>query len=172
MMALDQLKTTVPGATAETWHQHTNPDGRLGGWADNLASIGERASIGEGASIGEWASIGEGASIGKGASIGEWARIGERASIGEGARIGERASIGERAREAIDLGSYEGYRKAIAQIDGVAYIGAGCHWFTLEDAKKHWAGRAADRPITQAMLVMASEIARLKGWRESAGGGQ
>jgi len=148
MMALDQLKTTVPGATAETWHQHTNPDGRLGGWADNLASIGERASIGEGASIG------------KGASIGEWARIGER------------ASIGERAREAIDLGSYEGYRKAIAQIDGVAYIGAGCHWFTLEDAKKHWAGRAADRPITQAMLVMASEIARLKGWRESAGGGQ
>jgi len=142
MMALDQLKTTVPGATAETWHQHTNPDGRLGGWADNLASIGERASIGEGASIGEWA------------------------------RIGERASIGERAREAIDLGSYEGYRKAIAQIDGVAYIGAGCHWFTLEDAKKHWAGRAADRPITQAMLVMASEIARLKGWRESAGGGQ
>jgi len=172
MMALDQLKTTVPGATAETWHQHTNPDGRLGGWADNLASIGERASIGEGASIGEWASIGEGASIGEWASIGEGASIGKGASIGEWARIGERASIGERAREAIDLGSYEGYRKAIAQIDGVAYIGAGCHWFTLEDAKKHWAGRAADRPITQAMLVMASEIARLKGWRESAGGGQ
>jgi tetrahydrodipicolinate N-succinyltransferase len=59
------------------------------------ASIGYRASIGEGASIGDGASIGYCASIGDGASIGGGASIGYCASIGDGASIGGGASIGE-----------------------------------------------------------------------------
>ena len=90
----------------------------------------------------------------------------EGASIGERARIGEWARIGEGASDPIDLGSHEGYRKVIAQVDGVAYIGAGCRWFTLTEAASHWENRD-DRPITKAMLVFAREIARIKGWKEN-----
>ena len=134
------------------------------------ASIGEDASIGRGARIGERASIGDLASIGGGARIGEGASIGGGASIGRGASIGEDASIGEGASigpnsvGAIDLGSVDGYRKCIAQINGVAYIGAGCRWFPLAKALHHWGNHAEDRRLTMCLMQSAVAIAALKGW--------
>ena len=143
-------------------------------------AIGERATIGEGATIGEWAAIGERATIGERAAIGEeaaigdgarigaWARIGEGARIGEWARIGERAAIGPKSSDAVDLGWADGYRKCVAQVDGVAYIGAGCRWFTLDSAIAHWAAApAGTRDLTRCLLQSASHIAGLRGWRTS-----
>ena len=151
------------------------------------ARIGEGASIGEGARIGAWAHICEGAHIGDRAHIGAWARIGEEARIGAWARIGDRASIGawahigawasigdraiigegahigEGAEESIDLGWADGYRKCIAQVKGVAYIGAGCRWFTLADALKHW-GSKPNRELTMCLMQSAVFIAGYKGW--------
>ena len=99
----------------------------------------------------------------------DWIEEGARASIGEGASIGARASIGEGARigdkshEAIDLGWADGYRKCIAQIDGVAWIGAGCRWFTLHDALAHWS-KKENREVTMCLMQSAISIAKLKGW--------
>lgn len=90
--------------------------------------------------------------------------LGHGVHIGDGVHIGARAKIGARATDAIDLGDYEGYRKMLAQVDGTAYIGAGCRWFTLREAREHWTGRA-DRPISLAMLDFAEAIAKARGWK-------
>ncbi len=79
-------------------HQHTNPDGNLGGWVDDTAKVASGVTILLGASIGYLASIGYRASIGDRASIGYLASIGDRARIGDRASIGYLASIGDRAR--------------------------------------------------------------------------
>ena len=110
------------------------------------------------------ASIGEGASIGALASIGERARIGARASIGEWAIIGEGARIGRNSTDAVDLGWADGYRKCIAQVDGVAYIGAGCRWFTLAEAIEHWTNKQ-DRALTMCLMQSAISVAGLRGWK-------
>ena len=117
---------------------------------------GAHIAIGERATIGEWARIGERA------TIGEWARIGEWAAIGEGAAIGPKSS------DAVDLGWADGYRKCVAQVGGVAYIGAGCRWFTLDSAIAHWAAApAGTRDLTRCLLQSAIHIAGLRGWRTS-----
>ena len=122
------------------------------------------ASIGEGTRIGEGARIGEGTRIGEWARIGEGASIGKVASIGEGTRIGEWARIGDKSSDAVDLGWADGYRKCIAQVNGVAYIGAGCHWFTLAQAIAHWQSKADKRELTLCLLESAKCIALLRGW--------
>ena len=102
--------------------------------------------------------IGDDASIGDGASIGNYARIGNYASIGDD------ASIGNCASEAIDLGFADGFRKCLANVNGVAYIGAGCRWFTLDGAIKHWESHDENRDLTLCLMQSAIHIARLKGW--------
>ena len=90
--------------------------------------------------------------------VGNYARIGNGASIGDDARIGDCAS------EAIDLGFADGFRKCIANMKGVAYIGAGCRWFTLAEAIKHWESHKENRDLTLCLMQSAIHIARLKGW--------
>ena len=106
------------------------------------------------------------ASIGARARIGAWARIGARARIGDDASIGAWASIGASSSDAIDLGFADGYHKCIAQVDGVAYIGAGCRWFTLAAALKHWGEHPEDRNLTMCLMQGAIAIAGYKGWRQ------
>ena len=130
----------------------------------NRISIGYGAIIGDYASIGNYASIGHHAIIENDASIGDGASIGYGASIGDDASIGDGASIGPNSQDAIDIGVADGYRKCIAQVDGVAYIGAGCRWFTLSEALKHWSGKG-DRVMTMCLLQSAVAIAGLKGWK-------
>ena len=90
--------------------------------------------------------------------------IGLNVTIGASARIGAWATIGESARDPIDLGSYEGYRKIVCEVKGIAWIGAGCQWFSLAAAIEHWKERA-DRPITRAAMQLALAIAKEKGWK-------
>ena len=130
----------------------------------NCARIGNYARIGDGARIGNGASIGNYARIGDGARIGNDARIGDDARIGNGASIGDGASIGNGASEAIDLGFADGFRKCIANVKGVAYIGAGCRWFTLDEAIKHWESHDENRDLTLCLMQSAIHIAKLKGW--------
>lgn len=93
-----------------------------------------------------------------------WIAEGARARIGEWARIGEGARIGDKSTDAVDIGWADGYRKCIAQVDGVAYIGAGCRWFTLAEAIAHWSNKP-DRELTMCLMQSAIFIAGLRGWK-------
>ena len=97
----------------------------------------------------------------------DWAEIGDRVRIGDRAEIGDWARIGDGSTSAIDIGFTDGYRKCIAEVKGVAYIGAGCRWFTLDAALKHWGNHSEDRTMTMALLESAKAIAALKGWKLS-----
>ena len=93
-----------------------------------------------------------------------WIAVGHRIIIGNGASIGDDAHIGDDASEAIDLGFADGFRKCIANVKGVAYIGAGCRWFTLDEAIKHWESHDKNRDLTLCLMQSAIHIAGLKGW--------
>ena len=59
---------------------------------------------------------------------------------------------------ALDLGFADGYRKCIANVKGVAYIGAGCRWFTLAEALRHWdnkPGRIETMCLMQSAIYLA-----------------
>ena len=118
--------------------------------------IGNGSRIGDGCSIGNGSRIGDGCSIGNYSSIGNGSRIGNYSSIGNGSRIGNGASW------ALDLGFADGYRKCIANVNGVAYIGAGCHWFTLAAALRHWDDKP-DRIETMCLMQSAIFLAGYHG---------
>ena len=62
----------------------------------------------------------------------------------------------------------EGYTKTLAAVDGVAWVLAGCRWFTLAEARLHWANRP-DRAATYALLEVVAALAKARGLRESNG---
>jgi hypothetical protein len=95
--------------------------------------------------------------VGNGCTIGDGCTIGEDSSIGGG------SSIGVGSSDVVDIGFADNWRKCIAQVNGVAYIGAGCRWFTLARALEHWQNRP-DREITLCLLRSAIFIADLRGW--------
>ena len=96
--------------------------------------------------------------------LGEVCVIGCRCVLGYKCILGKDIKLGDNAEDPIDLGFVEGYRKCIANVDGVAYIGAGCRWFTLQEAIRHWENRK-DRVLTKVLMKYALEIAKHKGWR-------
>jgi hypothetical protein len=92
----------------------------------------------------------------------DWARIGEWKIAPAGLSW---ITEGARAR-IVRRGNHwrTGNRKCIAQVNGVAYIGAGCRWFTLSEAIIHWNGKADACELTLCQLESAKCIARLRGW--------
>lgn len=148
---------------AQSW-QTKNPNGSYTVPADvPFAKEGSTIWVGIGARIGDYASIGDDARIGDYARIGQDASIGSYASIGDYASIGQGARIGPRAESAIDIGHADGYRKCLCNIGQVAWIGAGCRWFTLAEALEHW-GDDPERVDTMALMQSAIAIAKLRGW--------
>ena len=129
----------------------------------DCTSIGSDTGIGRYTRIGDGTSIGSGTSIGNGTYIGDAVNIGDHTQIGDLTHIGDAASIGNDASEVIDLGYADGFRKCIANVNGVAYIGAGCRWFTLAEAIKHWESHDKNRDLTLCLMQSAVHIARLKG---------
>ena len=105
-----------------------------------------------------------------GSRLGDWCRLGDSCRLGDecvlgnSCRLGDECVLGKGAADPIDLGFTDGYRKVIAQVQGVAYIGAGCRWFTLEEAQEHWQHRG-DRALTRCALEAAKAIATAKGWK-------
>ena len=127
----------------------------------NGAVIGPDARIGPGAVIKQRAVIRQGAVIGPGARIGWGAIIGPNAVIGPGARIGWGARVGPNAQWVACVGFADGYYKDLCAVDGVAYIGAGCRWFTLGEALRHWGNHPEERHATMALMEGAKALATL-----------
>lgn len=66
---------------------------------------------------------------------------------------------------AVVFGRCDGYSRLVCQIKGVAWVGAGCRWFTLSKAIIHWENHTEDRTEALALLEGAKAIARAKGWQ-------
>lgn len=47
----------------------------------------------------------------------------------------------------------------------MAWIGAGCRWFTLAEALKHWGAHDEDRSLTLCLMQAAKAVADLRGWK-------
>ena len=93
-----------------------------------------------------------------------WIAEGAYLIVGSGCSLGSGCKLGNYCSDSIDLGFADGYRKCIAQVKGVAYIGAGCRWFTLAEALKHWSARGESRALTMCLMQSAVAIAGYKGW--------
>jgi hypothetical protein len=102
--------------------------------------------------------LGNGCSLSNGCSLGDGCRLGNYCSLGNG------CSLGNNSTNPVDIGYADGYRKCVACVEGVAYIGAGCRWFTLSDALHHWSGNP-NRITTVALLHAAMQIAAQRGWK-------
>jgi hypothetical protein len=87
--------------------------------------------------------------------------------VWHGGRVGFEAANRKEARRVHTLAHCEGYPKTLCDIDGVAYILAGCHLFTLAEAFDHWRDRK-DRVITYAMLTGIAEVAKQWGLSDGA----
>ena len=109
-----------------------------------------------------WIAEGARVRIGDNSSIGNGSILGDGSSIGDGSRIGNGSSIGNDASWARDIGFADGYRKCIANVHGVAYIGAGCRWFTLAAALRHWDNKQ-DRIETMCLMQSAIFLAGYHG---------
>jgi hypothetical protein len=64
----------------------------------------------------------------------------------------------------IDCGCPDGYRFVAIRHKDRLMIRAGCRWFTVREARRHWAKRR-DRRATRAALEYAVEVARARGWK-------
>lgn len=102
----------------------------------------------------------------------DWIKEGHRikpgnyCKLGYGCTLGDRCILGDKAKNSVDIGHADGYRKCIASVNGVAYIGAGCRWFTLAEAREHWQNHEQDRALTLCLLESAAAIAKHNGWAE------
>ena len=112
-----------------------------------------------------WAKTGAGVSLGDDVSLGNDVRLGAGVSLGDDVSLGAGAVVGANSTEAIDLGFADGYRKTLCCVGGIAYIGAGCRWFTLSEAIKHWGNHNKNRKRTLCLLESAKALADLEGWK-------
>jgi len=137
----------------------------IGGYATigDFVTIGRETTIGDFATIGHFATIGRETTIGYHAIVGTRATIDDCAVIGRSVRIGDFATIGDWAIYIADIGHADGYRKTLCDLDGIAYIGAGCRWFCLQDALNHWSNHQEDRRATMALMQSAKALADLHG---------
>lgn len=128
-----------------------------------FSRIWGNCQIGDGCKLGELCVIYSGCTLGEGCVIEKSCIIGEKCKLLKRTNLGSHICVGANATDVIDLGLVEGFRKCIASVDGVAYIGSGCRWFCLRDAIEHWKDRR-DRSLTRAIMKAAEEIARIKQW--------
>lgn len=143
----------------------------------NRSFIEENVTIGRSVDMGEFSVIRRNTIIGTRAIIDTSVKIGEKclidpdvvigscSTLGHGVYvsqfsiIGNYASIGDNAIYVTDLGVTDGYRKVLCNVKGIAYIGAGCRWYTLPEAEAHWLLRP-DRAATQLMIKYAYRLAK------------
>ena len=99
--------------------------------------------------------------LANGAVIGQGAVIRLYAVIRPYAVIGHNARVGPNARWIACVGFADGYYKDLCAVGDVAYIGAGCRWFTLGEALRHWGDHEEDRSATMALMEGAKALATL-----------
>jgi len=131
---------------------------------DTGCRLGDSCRLGDWCVLGNWCVLDTGCRLGDSCRLGDGCVLGNWCVLDTGCRLGDECVLGKGAADPIDLGFTDGYRKVIAQVQGVAYIGAGCRWFTLEEAQEHWQHRG-DRALTRCALEAAKAIATAKGWK-------
>lgn len=133
----------------------------------HYVKLGNNVQIGPVCSLGNHVELGNGVTLGEYVDFGDDITLGSRTHLPSHTVLGDGLTLGPGVTEAYDLGYCDLYRKAIACVDGVAWIAAGCRWFTLAEALEHWEYRESegrDRKLTRAIMLAAAEIARVKGW--------
>ena len=162
-----------------------------GVWIGSNVRIGSTVRIGSEVRIGSNVRIGSKVRIGSNVRIGSKVRIendvwvssdvwiGSKVRIGSNVRIGSSVRIendvwiesGHKLRKGAipvcTVGFADGYQKSLSDLNGVAYIGAGCRWFTLDEAIKHWQNHDEDRSLTLCLMESAKAIARTLGLKTS-----
>lgn len=129
----------------------------------NRVIVGDRCWLGNWCSLGDRCSLGDWCTLGNGCTLGDWCMMGNGCTLGDRCSLGNECMMGDEAGWSIDLGFADGYRKTLSDVDGVAYIGAGCRWFTLDDALAHWGNHKENRDLTMCLLQSAIYIAGLRG---------
>jgi NDP-sugar pyrophosphorylase family protein len=122
---------------------------------------GLRVKAGNGCRLGDGCTLGNGCRLGNYCTLGDVCRLGNGCRLGDVCRLGNGCTLGDGCTNPIDLGVADGYRKCLAYVDGVPYIGAGCRWFSLDDAVAHWSNHDEDRRATQAQMRYAQELVRI-----------
>ena len=155
-------------------------------WCDkgNLVIVGRNCKLGRPGRVGNFFKVGDdfragvhfysGDSFraGKGFRAGDFFWAGVRFYVGINFRAGDYVcsgddfKAGDNARFIAALGCVDGYPKSLCAVRDVAYIGAGCRWFTLSEAFEHWEYHDQDRRMTVCLLAAAREMAKLHKLRE------
>ena len=115
--------------------------------------------------VGENCVAGNGFAAGYGFLAGDDFRAGNGFTAGYGFRAGDDFRAGNNAVPIANIGTCDGYAKSLCSVNGVAYIGAGCRWFTLDEAIAHWSNHQSDRSMTLCLMESAKALAKLKGLR-------
>lgn len=125
--------------------------------------IGSDVYIGTGVHVSSYAAIGRFSSIGPNCEINS--SIGQNTTMNRNTKcsvpIGPSASV-RRGIVVADLGEVDGYRKVLVNCGGVAYISAGCRWFSLNKAIEHWTKSCKvgkNRYATLQLMEVAKTIA-------------
>ena len=121
----------------------------------NKVSIGEDVTINNRVILDNGVIIGDRVKIGKRVIMNNCVKIGCGANIGDDAVIRDNVAISNYAKFVKSFGFADGYEKHLYNVNAVAYIQAGCRWFTLSDAIKHWGNHSDDRNETLYLMVSA-----------------
>jgi UDP-3-O-[3-hydroxymyristoyl] glucosamine N-acyltransferase len=130
--------------------------------------IDSDVSIGSGVRIDSDVSIGSGVNIDSGVSIGSYVSISSDVSIGSYVSIGSDVSIGSGKFWNFGRETLRGYgRCAYIDKNGQLILQAGCHHFTLVEARTHWGDQAyPDRKRGDEYLALcdyAEALAKING---------
>ena len=142
-------------------------------WIEERAQIEHDVWIGGNVQIQKNVHIKNNTLIEDNVHIGEGTRIGAHGAIESDAFIGKGSLIGPRCTRVLYLGrGPRDYPLLIVLQDGVPKFGAGCRWFTIEEARQHWGPTYTgdgDTAVMQAMITVGENIA--KEWMKQGASG-
>jgi len=127
-MNLEQLKKIFRHATAETWHQHRNPDGTVGGWVENTASVAISCMVSGNAQVSGNAWVSGNARVSGNAQVYGNAQVSGNAWVYDNAQVAHRSDI----QWITSIGSESG---TLTLIRHNQYVIRGCFCGTLDDFK-------------------------------------
>ena len=104
----------------------------------NLDGTETRVQLGKDVQLGNGVQLGEDVQLGNGVQLGEDVRLGDYVQLGEDVQLGNGVRLG--ADTLICAGrDMRGYEFLGIPHKGARMVAAGCRWFTLTEARAHWA---------------------------------
>ena len=128
---------------------------------------GHRVRVGVQCTAGDYFTADDYFAVGDHFKAGDHFKSGDCFKSGNYFTAGDCFTAGDRATGIACLGFADWYWKSLSAVDGVAYIGAGCRWFTLAEAIRHWTNHEEDRRATMALMQAAKALAELHNLRHS-----